>query len=247
MKSYLYSKKFIGTNFLLALCMLLGSTFIGNLVNSQQLKIRDFTLFSGATGSGTTLIGSSITVNNGSVGAYKLVQTTGNATINANIYSGDKIIITNSNVVKGNIAAAALPNYPALSPVSAGTIFSVGSSTSITGNINVNGNVNIGGGTVTGQVTIPVGSTYIGPAPSGGVTNGTPEKPILPGMPGEKPFPGAGATNITGTDTKIPGNYGTVTYSGNKTLTLDGGGVYVFNSFNWTGNSARPLNLPIAE
>ena len=78
----------------------------------------------------TTLIGSSITINGGSVGAYKLVQTTGNATINSNIFSADKIILTNSNIVKGDISAAA--NYPNL-PLSTGTILSVGSSASITG------------------------------------------------------------------------------------------------------------------
>jgi len=92
-----------------------------------QLTPRDFTLLSGPNSPGTTLIGSSITINGGKVGAYKLVQTTGNTTINADIISGDKIILTNSNIVNGRISAAA--NYPNL-PISTGTILSVGSSTS---------------------------------------------------------------------------------------------------------------------
>ena len=213
--------------------MLFGSTFIGNQANGQQLKISDFTLFGGPNGTGTTLIGSSITINNGAVGGTKLVQTTGNATINAHIHSGDKVIITNSNVIKGKITAAN-------SSGSAGNILSVGSSASITGNIDVNGNINIGGGSVTGIVTLPAGKTYVGPAPSGGTVFGTPAIPILPVMPAERSFPAAGttlATNITGSVSKGPGSYANVIYSGNKTLTLDGGGVYVFNSFQWTGNS----------
>src|SRR5688500_6950449 len=77
----------------------------------QQLDIRDFTLLSGPNGTGTTLIGSSITLNGGAVGSYKLVQTTGNVAFNgANIYSADKIILTNSNIVNARIAAAA--NFP---------------------------------------------------------------------------------------------------------------------------------------
>src|SRR5258705_3615390 len=76
-------------------------------LQAQQLGPRDFTLFSGPDGTGTTLIGSSITINGGRVGAIKLVQTTGNVTfINANIHSGDKVILTNSNIVGGLITAA---------------------------------------------------------------------------------------------------------------------------------------------
>ena len=203
-----------------------------NDLNAQVLSIGDFTLFSGPNGAGTTLIGSSITINGGSVGAYKLVQTTGNATINANIYSGDKVIITNSNIVNGRITAAN-------SSASPGAILSVGSSTSITGNIDVNGNVVIGGGNVSGIVTIPAGNTYSGPAPTGGIVYGSPSLPTLPSMPAPTVFPAAGATNITGNQTITPGSYGNVIYSGNKTLTLNGTGVYVFNSMAWTGNSNK--------
>src|SRR6187401_565423 len=72
-----------------------------------QLTPRDFTLLSGPNSPGTTLIGSSITINGGKVGAYKLVQTTGNVTfIGASIHSGDKITLTNSNIVGGKITAA---------------------------------------------------------------------------------------------------------------------------------------------
>ena len=72
------------------------------LLGQQLTDIRDYTLLSGPEGTGTTLIGSSITLNGGAVGSYKLVQTTGNVAFNGtNIYSADKIILTNSNIIRG--------------------------------------------------------------------------------------------------------------------------------------------------
>ena len=75
------------------------------IVQQVQLNPNDFVLYSNGT-TGTTLIGSSITINGGSVGARRLVQTTGNVTINSNIHSGDRIMLSNSNIIKGNITAA---------------------------------------------------------------------------------------------------------------------------------------------
>jgi hypothetical protein len=217
-----------------------------------QNDIKGYVMFAGPRGTGTSLVGSSITINNGSVGAYKLFQTTGNATINSNIYSGDKIIITNSNIINGNIAAAAKTNYPNNSPITAGTILSVGSSTLITGNIAVNGNIVIGGGTVNGTVTLPVGKSYIGPVPSGDTIFATPPELVLPTMPPETPIPvlpvnpAVGSANITTNKTLSPNfSYGNIIYSGNKTLTLSAPGVYVINSIQWTGNSnTLTFNFP---
>ncbi len=45
----------------------------------------------------------------GTVGSYKLVKTTGDVTINGNIYSGGTIQLANSNEVKGNLAAGISP------------------------------------------------------------------------------------------------------------------------------------------
>jgi len=205
-----------------------------------QLTPRDFTLLSGPNSPGTTLIGSSITINGGKVGAYKLVQTTGNSTINADIISGDKVILTNSNIVNGKISAAA--NYPN-SPISTGTILSVGSSASISGNIDVNGNIVIGGGTVLGTVTLPVGRSYSGPVPSGDTVFGPPNLPTLPIMP--LPFninsiyPVVNPATYTGNFTEGPGNYGNINFSGNKTMKLVKPGIYVFNSIIMTGNSNK--------
>ena len=216
---------------ILSTCVLL-ITASDNLI--AQLPISDFTIYSGPNGTGTTLIGSSITINGGSVGAKKLVQTTGNATINSNIYSGDKIIITNSNVINGRIAAAN-------SSGSTGTILSVGSSTYISGNIDVNGNIVIGGGTVSGTVTLPVGKSYTGPVPAGDTVFGPPSLPVLPDMPAPTPFPAmtTGLPGITNSQTVRAGSYGNVIYSGNKTLTLDSAGIYYFYGFQLTGNSNK--------
>jgi Subtilase family/Secretion system C-terminal sorting domain/MBG domain (YGX type) len=210
-------------------------------LKAQQLTISDFAMFSGNGGAGTTVpsspgygvqIGSSITINGGSVGSYTLVQTTGNAAINANIYSGGKVSITNSNIVSGKIAAA---NSGALS----GTILSVGSSATLGGNIDVNGNIVIGGGTVSGTVTHPPGTTYSGPAPAGGNVIGAPTLPTLPALPAITNFPAAGVTNITTTQTIAPGSYGDITLGGNKTITLNGVGIYIFKSVHFSGNSNK--------
>jgi hypothetical protein len=215
------------------LLLVLGLSFLHEK-SFGQLTIDSFVVFSGPNGTGTSLIGSSITINGGSVGARKLVQTTGNATINANIYSGDKVVITNSNIINGRITAAN-------SSGSTGNILTVGSSTSISGNIDVNGNVVIGGGTVSGTVTVPVGSTYSGPAPAGGTVFGPPSLPTLPVMPDPTPFPAMtpGLPNITNSQIIPAGSYGNVIFGGNKTLTLDSAGTYYFYSFQLTGNSNK--------
>ena len=232
MKLELLSNSTVRT-FLIAI----GFSLFSGVIVGQPLPatLRDYTVLSGPNGTGTTIIGSSININGGAVGAYTLVQTTGNVAFNnASMHSGDKIILTNSNIVSGKITAAN-------SSGSTGTVLSVGSSATITGNIDVNGNVVIGGGSVTGIVTIPVGRTYSGPAPSGSVLFGPPTLPVLPAMPAAAslPAPPPNLPNITTSQTLGPNFYGNINFGGNKTLTLDGPGTYYFNSFHWSGNSNK--------
>src|SRR5688572_27195822 len=85
---------------------------------AQQLRMADFVLFAGnatCPGTGQTApafpgcgvnLGSSTTIQQGSVGSYRLVTSTGNSTINANIYSGGTVQLANSNVVGGRLTAA---------------------------------------------------------------------------------------------------------------------------------------------
>lgn len=208
---------------------------------SPTLGLADFVMLAGNGGSNTIMpangqygvqIGSSITVVGGSVGAYTLVQTTGNATINANIFSRGWVSLTNSNVVSGRITAANPDNLynPALL---------VGSSTNIGGNIDVNGNIIIGGGTVMGAVTHPPGTTYTGPLPANGEFEATPTLPVFPALPAITSFPAAGTADITGTAPISPGEYRDIILTGNKTITLQGPGTYTFRSVHLSGNSNR--------
>lgn len=101
----------------------------------------------------------------------------------------------------------------------------------------MNGNVVVSGGTVSGRVTHPTGTTYTGPAPAGGNIVGVPAIPTLPALPVITTFPAAGTTNITTTQTLSPGNYKNITLSGNKTITFNGPGVYVFSTIQCSGSS----------
>ncbi len=214
----------------------------GGALHAQQTIIKDYVLFGG---NGTcprdpfqkgplspgcaVQLSSATNIQGGSIGSYRLVKTTGNATMNTNIYSGGTIVLANSNQVTGNISAA---NSAGLTS----TILSVGSSANIGGNIDVNGIITIGGGTVTGKITNPIGASYSGPAPAGGLVKGPPSLPVLPAMPAITNFPAGGVTNITSTKTITPGSYNNITLTGNKTLTLSGTGVYVFNSIKNSGS-----------
>jgi len=241
MKSYLYSKKFTGLNLLSKILFsAIAIALTGNLQAQLSLtpKLSDFTLYSGNSGTGITLIGSSITINNGAVGANNTVQTTGNATINAPILSGNNVILTNSNVVKGNIYARG----------SSGTVISIGSSLALTGSLYSLGNISVGGGSISGSVTTP--GSYAGPTPGGGFNNTTPSLPSLPDMPGAtglSGYPAAVTTPQTIDLSAYPitsgqpsyGNYGNINFSGNKTITFNGPGVYIFNKMVMTGNTNK--------
>ena len=218
-------------------------------------QLKPYVIFSGPQGSGTTLIGSSITINGvsssgfkGAVGGVKMVQTTGNATIKAHIHSWDKVSITNSNIIQGDIVAGNSSAVPGSPP---GTAISIGSSLMLTGNIHSRGDVTIGGGTITGSINISPGVYISGPTPSILPIGTSPVIPQQPTLPDPKPDlltnPSYNSTtNFTTTADAYPidgiaghGVYNNVTFSGNKTLTLRGPGIYVFNSMSMTGNSNK--------
>ena len=218
-------------------------------------QLKPYVIFSGPQGSGTTLIGSSITINGvsssgfkGAVGGVKMVQTTGNATIKAHIHSWDKVSITNSNIIQGDIVAGNSSAVPGSPP---GTAISIGSSLMLTGNIHSRGDVTIGGGTITGSINISPGVYISGPTPSILPIGTSPVIPPQPTLPEPKPDLLTNpiynsTTNFTTTADAYPidgiaghGVYNNVTFSGNKTLTLRGPGIYVFNSMSMTGNSNK--------
>ena len=235
-------------HFLFVNMFFLFFVLISLTATAQQLNIRDFVIFGGnglcPSGPGQqaplfpgcgVILGSSTNVQQGSIGSYRLVTSTGNSTINANIYSGGTVQLTNSNVVTGKITAA---NSAGLS----GNILSTGSSANLSGDIDVNGNILIGGGTVSGKVTHPAGTIYDGPVPAGGNITAPPTLPILPAMPAINTFPAipANAININNNKTITPGIiYGDVTLGGNKTLTFTGSGEYVFRSIKNSGTTNK--------
>ena len=137
--------------------VLMASLFACTSAFAQQpvTTISDYVIFGG---SNSVKIGSSTNIQGGSIGSFKLVQSTGNIicgtnNLKTNIYSGGTVVLANSNAVSGKVTAANAFN-------AAGTILSVGTSASLGGNIDVNGNIVIGGGTVSGIVTNPAGTSY---------------------------------------------------------------------------------------
>ena len=79
-----------GIIFLIIPCL-----FSINMSFAQQTTIKDFVLFGGnsSAATGYVQLGSSSSVQGGSVGSYKLVKTIGSTTINANINSGGTIVL----------------------------------------------------------------------------------------------------------------------------------------------------------
>lgn len=225
--------------------LLLSTFFCFYAANSQQLKITDFLLFSGSGLSGASvpgapgcgvIYGSSYALQKGAIGSFSLVKATDNAVISGNIYSGGKVILANNNTVSGKITAA---NAAGLS----GTILQAGYNANLSGNIDVKGNIVVTGGIVTGKVTHPAGTTYTGPLPAGGNITGTPQLPILPALPEPVIFPAATSNSISNTQTISPGNYGTLKLGGNKTITFNGPGVYVFSSMSLTNSNTFNFNF----
>ncbi|MBD0297649.1 MAG: S8 family serine peptidase, partial [Flavisolibacter sp.] len=194
-------------------------------------NIKDYVLFGGKSSctNCSVQIGTSSIINGGSIGSYNLVKTTGNATLNTHISSGGRVEFSNNNTVTGNIAAA---NFGSAS----GIILQAVSGFSITGNADVKGNISISSGTVNGKVTHPAGTTYTGPRPSGGDIIAPPQLPGMPALPTITTFAAAGTGDITGTQSVSPGGvYGSIKLGGNKTLTFDGPGTYVFRSIANSG------------
>ncbi len=221
-------------------------TFLGNPLIGQQTNITDYIVFGGfnsiagqtppsAPGYGVQFASSSNILAGstiGSVGSYKLIKSTGNISVNGNIYSGGTIDLATGNSITGKIAAI---NSASLN----GTILSVGTNANLGGNIDVNGNITVGGGIVSGRVTHPNNTTYSGPVPAGGNITGTPSLPGLPSMPTITNFPAYGTISITNTQTITPGAYKDVNLGGNTTLTLSGPGIYIFKSFKTSGPNAK--------
>ncbi|HJW16857.1 MAG TPA: hypothetical protein VJ499_07045, partial [Flavisolibacter sp.] len=115
--------------------------FVCREVRGQQLNIKDFVLY----GRNSVELNTSTSVAGGYLGSNNLFRTIGNTTINANIYSGGRIDLSNSNTITGNISAQNTSG-------ATGYIFQTGSNAAITGNLNIKGSVLLGGGFINGTV-----------------------------------------------------------------------------------------------
>ena len=232
-------RKLIAKNFVFFF-LWMGIFISGFPLSAQQTNITDYVFFGGKPAAGQTppaspgygvFIATSNSVQGGIIGSYELVRSTGNLVVNGNIFSGGRVELANSNTVSGRITVA----NPSFLP---GNVLTVGSNAVLQGNIDVHGSILISGGIVTGQVTHPAETIYSGPVPGGGEVIGPPQLPQLPQMPEIINFPAPDLTkNISSTQTITPGSYGNITLNGNKKLTFDGVGVYVFNSIKNSGSS----------
>ena len=218
MKHYYFCKAY-----LIILSLFLAPIFIPEGALAQQLRVAEFSIFAGAPtqSGGGVVLGSSTSVSGGSIGSYLTIQSTGTSSIGGNLHSGGTITLTNSNSVGGNITVANSAGFT-------GNSLLIGSSATISGNIDVNGNILIGGGSITGKVTHPVNTSYMGPTPLGGRFVAVPEIPVLPSMPLINDFTNAGTVLISNNKVISPGSYGKMALTGNKRVTFSGIGTYVF-------------------
>ncbi|AFD07434.1 MBG domain-containing protein [Solitalea canadensis] len=206
----------------------------------QQLEVKNFVVSGGfnqsspqtysATPSHAVVIGKGSSITGGSIGSDQLIKVLGKASIYSNLYSNGTIYLGDYTLVKGTIAAAN-------SGKESGNVLKTGISQQLKGNIDVKGSVYIRSGSVLGTVTIPKGSSYYGPSPSGGKRYASPKLPILPQMPAITEFPKAGDKKITETQELTPNCYGPMELTGGKTITFSGTGTYVFSYIKNSGAS----------
>ncbi len=206
---------------------------------TQPLKLTDFAVWGGSASPNSynssqgVFLGNVVAIN-GNVGSNHLVDVKNLFSITGNIYSGNAVSFGNLGKVTGNIfAAKTAANY-------SGNVISADFKIDFVGNLTAKGKIvlkSLGGPnatSVTGQVAVPAPSStnYSGPAPTGGIVNIV-TLPVLPSMPNNTPFDNqAGTTNITGTQTISPGKYKKLGLTGNKVLTFNGPGNYIFNEVN---------------
>ncbi len=193
-----------------------------------ELKMKDFAVWGGGASPNPYNSVQGVFIKNtaniqGNIGSNHLIDIKNNLTLTGSIFSSNNVVFKDYAVITGNIFAKRMGTT--LSPSISGGNFS-----NITGNLTANGKITLGSGQVTGSVAVPApaNTNYTGPVPTGGVgTNFT--LPLLPAMPNNTPFDNqVGTTNITNTQTISPGIFRKLALTGNKTITFNGPGNYIF-------------------
>ncbi len=216
--------------------------FAKSQVTPQTLKLTDFAIWGGSASPDSYNSSQGILFENnviiqGNMGSNHLIDVKNNFTLTGNIYSGNRISLVNNITVTGNIFAAKKASNLQ------GDVISVVNNGIFKGDLTANGKITLKNiNKITGQVKVPAptATNYSGPVPSGGIVN-TFTIPELPLMPNNTPFDNqVGTTNITTTQTISPGAYKKLALTGNKTLTFNGPGNYIFSEVD-NGSTANKL------
>src|SRR5688500_1036973 len=98
-------------NALLVVSIFLFSQLRAQIPSGQQLKMKDFSVYSGFSkvfDSSKFILSISygVKVNGGNIGSHTNVQIKNNNLIKGKIYSGNTIIIEENNIVEGDIVAS---------------------------------------------------------------------------------------------------------------------------------------------
>jgi hypothetical protein len=237
----------------LLICLVIISN---NQSSAQTLRLQDFAIWGGSAATSPYNSSQGVVFNNsaivlGNIGTNHLINVKNNLTVTGNIYSGNLISFSNNAKINGNTFAnrSGTTSNPAIT---------FGSRDTIVGNLTANGKITFGTlGKDSGQVAVPAptSTNYSGPTPYYGFTN-TLALPTMPTMPSNSPFDNSiGTVTITGTQTVSPGVYKKLGLTGgNKTITFNGPGNYVFYQvdngttsnkfiFDFKGSPAGTFNI----
>jgi hypothetical protein len=216
--------------------LFLAFTQLTSAQTTPSLKLSDFAIW-GGSGAATNYRSSQgvflkekATIN-GNIGTNHLIDIKERLNLTGNIFSGNAVSLKESATVTGTITAnKTASNYT-------GIAIAADKKSDLKGNLTAKGKIVIKtakGAEITyvrGQVAVPAPSStnYSGPAPGGGITNSF-TLPALPVMPSNTAFDNqAGTSNVTGTQTISPGRYKKLALTGNKTVTFNGPGNYIFS------------------
>jgi hypothetical protein len=228
------------------LVLLLCCVKIGKGQTLPTLKFIQYAIWGGSASANSYKQDSGVVFNNtakvqGNIGSNHLVDMRNNMTVTGSIYSGNLVIFKDYFKITGNVVANTLGTT--LNPGILG-----GNRDTITGNL-MSRKITLGktGVKVTGIVYVPAptATNYTGPTPSGGFqTSFTP--PSMPSMPNINNFDylvaaNTAANNITSPTSPLqPGVYRKLALTGNKTLTFDGPGNYIFYEVD-NGNTTNKI------
>jgi hypothetical protein len=189
-----------------------------NAQSNQQLDLKDFVVFSFKN---LNFEKKSKINSTGNIGSKKSIDLDKESVIKANLFSFETISFDKDNKITGNVYA-----YNNANDLNK-KILDGKKDSKFTGDLFINGKIDIHKDSkITGSVRQPIGASYKGPTPTGGITNGPIVFSPMPNIPVVNGF-SAGTNNISGNQTILPGTYGELKLNNEETLTLNGPGTYI--------------------